>query len=70
MISVLAVKEQQSINKIGREIGLYLSAVQRIEEWAMIRAKEIMNSDSCEYVKFLNLHKNKDNRKKAIKALL
>ena len=70
MISVLAVREQRSIDKISSEIGVYLLAVQRIEEWCMIAAEAIMSSDYCSGVKRRKLEENKLKQRQLIKALL
>mgnify|MGYP003153790402 CR=1 FL=1 len=70
MISVLAVREQRSIDKISSEIGVYLLAVQRIEEWCMIVAEAIMSSDYCSGVKRRKLEENKLKQRQLIKALL
>ena len=69
MISVLAVKEQISIESISNHIGIYLLAVNRIDELGMLRAKCIMDSNLCQGVKARWLKETKETTKQAKREL-
>jgi hypothetical protein len=70
MISVLAVREQKSIQKISNEIGRYLSEVQKVKDWCMIGAVAIMKSDYPDNTKRIKLKENKLRQAEMIKAIL
>ena len=70
MISVLAVREQISIDSISNHIGTYLLAVKRINDLGMLRATCIMDSNLCEGVKARQLKENKETTKQAKRDLL
>ena len=69
MISVLAVREQKSIQKISNQIGHYLSEVQKVKDWCMIGAEAIMESDYPESTKRIKLKENKLRQAEMIKAI-
>ena len=70
MISVLAVREQKSIQKISNEIGSYFSEVQKVKDWCMIGAVAIMESDYSESTKRTKLKENKLRQAEMIKSIL
>ena len=70
MISILAVREQRSIQKISNEIGSYLSQVQKIKDFCLISAHAIMDSDYPESTKKTKLKENKLRQAQMISAIL
>ena len=70
MISILAVREQRSIQKISNEIGSYLSDVQKIKDFCLIASHAIMESDYPENTKKTKLKENKLRQSQMINSIL
>ena len=63
----------QSVSRIGYHVGsqlMKIEAVNRVDELYMKRAKFIMTSDTCEFIKQLALKENKNNYRESLKDLL